>query len=331
MKKKKSYMDKKNILEEGIISYALSNGLKGFSNVYSELNPDLIIVLGDRFEILSAVIPAFIAKIPIAHIHGGEKTEGSLDDSIRHAITKFSAIHFVAAEEYKNRVIQLGENPQKVFNVGGLGIDSISKLNFLTRNEINKKLGIKFRNKNLLITYHPETVNEKLSLLGIRELLKSLSSMDETTFIFTLGNADAGNKLINKKIIEFVKNTENAYIFDSLGQLNYISVLNECDGVLGNSSSGLLEAPYLKKATVNIGERQQGRLKADSVLDCKPNSELISSSINKIYSKEFQIILDSVQSPYGKPGASRKIFDIILSLNIKSLIKKTFYDLNFDF
>ena len=309
------------------IAQATSIGINAFSKLFFNLNPELLIILGDRYEILSVVLPACYSNIPIAHIHGGEKTEGAFDDSIRHAITKFSHLHFVANKEYRNRVIQLGENPKRVFNVGGLGIDAIHNINFLSKRELIERLGIKIRKKNLIVTYHPETLDKKLSKKGIIELLKSLIRFKDISLIFTLPNADPDNKFIAEKISNFVKENPNAYLFDSLGQLNYFSLIKICDGVIGNSSSGLLEVPSFKKATINIGNRQKGRLTAKSVINCEPKEEIITKSINEIYSKKFQKVLKEVKNPYGSKGASEQIIKIIKKIDFKNLIKKSFYDL----
>ncbi len=309
------------------ISLATANGIIGFSRVFKKSRPDLLIVLGDRYEILSVILPACFENIPIAHIHGGERTEGVIDESIRHSITKFSHLHFVASEEYRNRVIQLGESPKRVFNVGGLGIDAMNELTLIDKNEIIKTLGIKFREKNLLITYHPETLDKESSQKGIIELLASLNKFNDIGLIFTLPNADIDNKFIKKSIYDFVQKRSNAYLFDSLGQLRYFSLLKLCDGVIGNSSSGLLEAPFFKKATVNIGDRQMGRLKAKSVLDCEPKEKLISKSIIKIFTEDFKNILKDVESPYGLPGAPEKIINILKKTNFNNLLKKSFYDI----
>ena len=310
------------------ISNATANGVIGFSEVFSQLKPDLLVVLGDRYEILSAVLPACFHNIPIAHIHGGERTEGLIDESIRHAITKFSHLHFVASEVYRKRVIQLGENPKKVFNVGGLGVDAINELKLLNKDQLSEKLNIRFSKRNLIVTYHPETLDNKLSKIGIDEILKSLYKLEETTLIFTLPNADQNNRYIVEKINEFVKHKKNSYSFNSLGQLNYFSLLKICDGIIGNSSSGLLEVPFFKKATINIGNRQKGRLKANSVIDCYSIEHNILESIERIYSEDFKKILRDVKSPYGEPGAPDKILDIIKKTDFSNLIKKNFYDLN---
>ncbi len=310
------------------ISNATANGVKGFSEVFCQLKPNLLLVLGDRYEILSAVLPACFHNIPIAHIHGGERTEGLIDESIRHAITKFSHLHFVASEVYRKRVIQLGENPKRVFNVGGLGVDAINELILLNKNQLSDKLNISFSKRNLLVTYHPETLDNQLSKIGIDEILKSLNKIEETTLIFTLPNADQNNIYIVEKINEFVKNKNNSYSFNSLGQLNYFSLLKICDGIIGNSSSGLLEVPFFKKATINIGNRQKGRLKANSVIDCPSKENDILKSIDRIYSEDFKKILRKVKSPYGEPGAPDKILDTIKTTDFNNLIKKNFYDLN---
>ncbi len=309
------------------ISIAVAKGVEGFAKTYQEINPDLIIVLGDRYEILSAVIPACFANIPIAHIHGGERTEGLIDESIRHSITKFSHIHFVANKEYKKRVIQLGEQPDRVHDVGGLGIDAISKIKLLSKFELENDLNFKFNEKNILITYHPVTLDKKNSILGMKELINFISDLKNTNFIFTMPNADPENKFIFELINDFVEKNDNAFSFNSLGQLRYLSLIKYIDAVLGNSSSGLLEVPFMKKPTINIGERQKGRLKAKSVVDCEANYNSLEIAFKKIFSKEFQLDLKNVVSPYGNPGASKKIATILRNYDFKNILKKQFYDL----
>ena len=310
------------------ISKATSNGIRKFSKIYENYKPDLLIVLGDRYEILSAVIPACFSNIPIAHIHGGERTEGLIDESIRHAITKFSHIHFVANEEYRKRVIQMGENPSRVFNVGGLGVDAISRIKFLDSKTIENDLNIKFKKNKFLITYHPVTLDPEASVKGIKELLKSLRHFHDCTFIFTMPNADTNSMPLLALINEFVENSKNAFFFKSLGQIRYLSLLKICDGVIGNSSSGLLEMPFFKKATINIGDRQKGRLKAESVVDCEPYEKSITEAIKKTQSQKFLRNLKYVKCPYGDPGAVNKILKILISIDFDNLLKKSFYDLD---
>lgn len=301
--------------------------LIGFGDVFAELRPDLLVVLGDRYEILGAVTAALFAKIPVAHVHGGELTEGAYDDALRHSITKMSHLHFVAAPAYRNRVIQLGEQPQYVHNVGGLGVDSLKKLKLLDRAELERSLNYRFAKKNLLVTFHPVTLSDQSDQQQLRELLKALGSFKDINFIFTLPNADTGSRALKAIIEDFVLNHENARAYASLGQLRYLSCMAMVDGVVGNSSSGLLEAPTLGKGSVNIGDRQKGRLTASSVINSKPNEDDIKEAINKLFSTEFQNSLAEVKNPYGNGGASEKILGVIKATNLNALPSKTFYNL----
>jgi GDP/UDP-N,N'-diacetylbacillosamine 2-epimerase (hydrolysing) len=310
------------------ISKSTGIGLIGFADVYNDLNPDIVVVLGDRFEILAASIAALFARIPIAHIHGGETTTGAFDEAIRHSITKMAWWHFVAAAEYKKRVIQLGENPGRVFNVGGLGVDAIKKTNLLSKDELMIKTGIKFGKKNLLITYHPVTLENKTSQQDFKSLLDVLSKIKDINLIFTMPNADSDGRIIKKMINDFVFNqSERSISFTSMGSLNYLSTLQYVDGVVGNSSSGLAEAPTFKIGTINIGDRQKGRLKAESVIDCEPTKKSIKLAIDKLYGHKFQKNLHSVQNPYGDGDAIEKIMSILSNKPIPEDMKKDFYDL----
>jgi GDP/UDP-N,N'-diacetylbacillosamine 2-epimerase (hydrolysing) len=310
------------------ISKSTGLGMIGFSDAFNKLNPDLIIVLGDRYEILSASIAAMFARIPIAHIHGGETTQGAFDEAIRHSITKMAWWHFVAADEYEKRVIQLGEDPKRVFNVGGLGVDSIKKTKLLSIKQLKKKTGIKFGKKNLLITYHPVTLEKQTSKKNFQILLNVLNELKDTYLIFTMPNADSDNKVIKKMINEFVTNNSKSSIsFTSMGSLNYLSTLQFVDGVVGNSSSGLAEAPTFKIGTINIGDRQAGRIKAESVIDCNPEQKTIKNAIKKLYSKEFQNKLETVSNPYGNGKATEKIMKILKMIKIPDHLKKEFFNL----
>ena len=309
------------------ISKSTSIGLSGFAGEFELLNPDMILVLGDRFEILSAVIAAMFARIPIAHIHGGELTEGAIDDAIRHSITKFSHLHFVGNEVYRKRVIQLGEKPERVFNVGGLGVDAINDINLIPKNKLEKDLNIKFLKKNLLITFHPVTLEDESSLKQISELLDALSNLQNTSLIFTMPNADGDSQVIFEKIEDYVSSNKNAYVFISLGQVRYLSCLAQVDAIVGNSSSGLHEAPSFRKATINIGDRQKGRIQSKSVINCKPLSQDIQKAIKDSYSQEFKEHLLNVQNPYGDGGAAKRIVETISNVDLSSLIHKEFYDL----
>ena len=303
-------------------------GLIGFSDAYTDLEPDVIIVLGDRYELLAASTTALFFRIPVGHIHGGETTEGAFDEAIRHSISKMALWHFVAAEEYKKRVIQLGEDPKRVFFVGGLGVDGIKKISLLKKFELEQSIGFNFGEKNLLVTYHPVTLENNSTEIQIQELLNSLNKLADTKIIFTRPNSDTNGRIINKYIDNFVNNNpQRSIAITNMGQKNYLSTLQFVDAVIGNSSSGLLEAPTFKIGTVNIGDRQKGRLKANSVIDCNAKKESISVAINKIYSMAFQKELKSVKNPYGEGLASEKITKILSNEPIPSDLKKKFYNL----
>lgn len=303
-------------------------GMIGFADAFVELKPELVILLGDRYEILAAAFSAFVARIPIGHIHGGESTQGAIDEAIRHSITKMSYWHFVATDEYKNRVIQLGENPSRVYNVGGLGVDSIKKSNLISKKELTNKMGIKFDKKNLLITYHPVTLEDGTSQKNFKSLINTLNELKDTYLIFTLPNSDSDSQVIKIMIKDYVaKNRDRSISFSSMGNLNYLSLLQFVDGVVGNSSSGLLEAPTFKIGTINIGDRQTGRIKADSVIDCKPNQNSVSNAIKKLYSNRFQNKLKTVDNPYGAGKATEKIMAILNKAILPNELKKEFYDL----
>jgi len=309
------------------VSKAISKGVDGFDRVYDELKPDLLLILGDRYEIFSAAIAAMVSNIPIAHIHGGESTEGVIDEAIRHSITKMSHIHFVAMEKYRNRVIQLGENPNLVFCVGGLGIDSIGEVQTIEKVELEKKLPVRFSKRNLLITFHPVTLEQRTEKKQFSELLSALSKLEDTSLIFTMPNAESGSENIVNQILSFCQKHANAFFFKSLGQINYFSCLKVVDAVVGNSSSGIIEVPSFYKGTINIGNRQRGRERAKSVVDCLPNENDISKAIELIYSKDFQEKLLKIENPYGSGESSSKIIEILEQLSFKGMLKKKFYDL----
>lgn len=309
------------------IAKSMGLGLIGFADALDELKPDLIVVLGDRFEIFAAVSAALVARIPVAHIHGGEATEGAFDESLRHSITKMSHLHFVAAEEYRRRVIQLGERPESVFLVGGLGVDNIKRTKLLTRSELEASLGFNLVQKNLLVTFHPVTLENATAADQMTELLAALAELEDTQLIFTLSNADTDGRILIKMIENFANQHANAHAFTSLGQLRYLSCVAHVDGVVGNSSSGLLEVPSFHKGTVNIGDRQRGRLQTKSVINCLPTRQSIAVALKKLYSDDFQSLLKNVQNPYGEGGASEKVVDTIKHYAINNITKKAFYDL----
>jgi len=310
------------------ISKSMGVAMFGFADAYELLKPDLVIVLGDRFEIFSAVTAAMIATIPVAHLHGGERTEGAFDEAQRHAITKMSHLHFTSTDEYRKRVIQLGEHPERVFNVGAMGIDNINHLNLLGQSEFEKIIGHKFNKYNLIVTYHPVTLESSTAEEQFLNLLTALDELEETFIIFTKANADTGGKVINKMIDTFVElHSHKAVAHTSLGQLNYLSALQYVDGVIGNSSSGLIEAPSFKIGTLNIGDRQKGRVKCESIIDCSPSYDDIRQGLVTLYSYKFKKNLKGVVNPHGTGGATKKIIDVIRTYSLENILKKAFYDI----
>jgi GDP/UDP-N,N'-diacetylbacillosamine 2-epimerase (hydrolysing) len=310
------------------IAKSMGLGLIGFADALNELRPDIIVVLGDRFEIFAAVAAALVARIPVAHLHGGETTEGAFDEAIRHSITKMSHLHFVAANQYRQRVIQLGEQPERVFLAGGLGIDDIKRLKLLDRAELEASLDFKLGQKNLLITYHPVTLENSTATLQMDELFAALAELRDTKLIFTMPNADTDGRALIKMVEQFAAQHPNARAYKSLGQLRYLSCIAQVDGVVGNSSSGLTEVPSFKKGTINIGDRQRGRLRAESVINCEPNRSDITAALQKLYSPNFQASLNYVTNPYGEGGASKLVVETIKQYSIDGVTKKAFHDLS---
>ena len=299
-----------------------------FAPALAELKPDILVLLGDRYEIFGLAGVASIMQIPIAHIHGGETTQGAFDEAFRHSITKMSHIHFAATNEYANRIIQLGEEPSRVFNVGGPGIENIKKLNLLNKDEFEKSIKFKLAKKNILITFHPVTLENSSAREQFNELLNALDELDDTNFIFTKANSDTDGDVINKMIDEYVsENSQKAVAFASLGQLRYLSAIKFVDIVLGNSSSGLLEVPSFKKATINIGDRQKGRARASSVIDVRPDKEEILAAIKRAYSKEFEQTLKDTINPYDGGNPSKKMVKILKEIKLDGILKKKFYDI----
>lgn len=310
------------------ITKSVGLGMIGFADAYARLAPDVIVVLGDRFELLAAVAAALLAGIPVAHLHGGETTEGAFDEAIRHSITKMSHLHFVAAADYQRRVIQLGEQPERVFLVGGLGIDAIKRITLLDREALEESLDFKLGKRNLLVTFHPVTLENHSSTHQMSELLAALNELAETHLIFTMPNADTGGKELAAMVTAFVGTHPNARAYSSLGQLRYLSCMKFVDGVVGNSSSGLAEAPSMGIGTVNIGDRQKGRLAAGSVIHCEPERAAIRNSIERIYAPHFQQALPFVVNPNGTGGASKRIVEVLKNYPLEGILKKSFYDLS---
>ncbi|HEC1809652.1 TPA: UDP-N-acetylglucosamine 2-epimerase (hydrolyzing) [Campylobacter lari] len=297
---------------------------------FEELKPDIVVILGDRYEMLSCATVAMINNIPIAHLHGGELTYGAIDDAIRHSITKMSHLHFPSTQEYANRVIQLGEHPSNVFNVGGFGVDNIKSMVLLSKTELEEKLNFIFFENTLLVTFHPVTLENNSPKTQFNELLIALSLFlkdKQNAIIFTKANADVGGKIINSMIDDFVLKHENTIAFDNMGALNYLSSMQFVKAVVGNSSSGLTEAPSFKIATINIGDRQKGRVKADSVIDVLPKKEEILKVINLVLTDEFQNSLKKVKNPYGEGDAAFKTKEILKNAKLKDILKKEFCDI----
>jgi len=310
------------------ISKSMGLAQISFAEAYAELQPDILVVLGDRYEIFSAVSSAMISNIPIAHLHGGETTEGAFDESMRHSITKMSHLHFTATNEYKNRVIQLGEEPNKVFNVGGLGIDNIKKLKLLNKADFEKSIDFKLNKKNILVTFHPVTLETATASQQFQNLLDVIDELKDTNIIFTKANSDTDGRIINSMIDEYVsKNSNKSVQFTSLGQLRYLSALQYMDAMVGNSSSGLAEAPSFKIGTVNIGDRQKGRIMSSSVIDCNTDIDSIRNGFKILYSSGFKTISNNSINPYGNGGASLEIKKIIKEISLENILKKSFYDI----
>ena len=312
------------------INKAIGLGLISFSEALKRLEPDILIILGDRFEALSIVISSYIMKIPIAHIHGGERTEGAIDEGIRHSITKMSYLHFTSTAEYRKRVVQLGENPERVFNVGAIGLDNIKNLELLTKKEIEKSFNFKFGDNSILFTYHPTTLNNDQLKQEIDEIFKALEELIKLGYkiIITKSNADEGGRFINQFIDKFsVKQKDKVFVSTNLGTLKYLSIMRYVDFVLGNSSSGIVEAPSLNVRTINIGERQRCRVRGNSIIDVKPLKEEILRAVSIAQNMDRK----KINNPYDQGGAARQIYDVLKDYleNNKINLKKEFYDIKF--
>ncbi len=309
------------------IAKSIGLGTISFADTFSRLNPDVIVVLGDRFEIFSAAQTAMVMRIPIAHIHGGELTEGLIDDPIRHSITKMAHIHFTANEEYKNRVIQMGERPDTVYNVGTLGVEGINNTKYLSKKELSESVQLTL-DKFFLVTLHPTTLQDNTSEAQIKILLQALDEFPQYQIIFTKTNADTDGRIINSMIEEYVKkNKDRSVVYDSLGQLRYLSAIKHCELVVGNSSSGLIEVPFFRKPTINIGVRQKGRLKADSVIDCSFDVNQIKSAIETATSLEFKEKIKNMPMIYGEGNTSEQLVQILKGIPLENIVMKQFYNI----
>lgn len=307
---------------------SMSRALSGFAEAYNELKPDLIVVLGDRYEILAAATAALIERIPVAHLHGGEITEGAYDDAIRHSITKMSHLHFTSTEEYRKRVIQLGEEPERVFNVGALGVENIKKLPLMSKEDIEKGIDFKIDQKTILVTYHPVTLGNRTAKDYIDDFIAALEERKELRVIFTMPNSDTGGQFIVDAINGFVeRNADRAKAYKSLGVLRYLSVMQQVAAVVGNSSSGLLEVPSFGIPTLNIGDRQNGRIAAESVWNCASDKTSVLEGFDKVLSKEFRDLAYVVHNPYEKANTAEEIFKVISTYPLEGLNQKRFYNI----
>lgn len=308
---------------------SMSKALAGFAQAYDALKPDLLVVLGDRYEILAAATAALIMHIPIAHISGGDVTEGAFDDAIRHSITKMSQLHFPSTEEYRKRVIQLGEQPDRVFNVGATGVENVKKLPLMSKEEIEKEIDFKIDEKTILVTYHPVTLGGRSAKEDIEDFISALQEKKDLRVIFTMPNSDTGSQFIVDAINEFVaKHSDRAKAFKSLGVVRYLSVMRQVVAVVGNSSSGLVEVPTFGIPTLNIGDRQKGRMAADSVFNCSPDKESVLKGLEVVTSVAFRQKAVETHNPYEKENTAQAIFNIISTYPLEQLKQKHFYDIN---
>lgn len=308
------------------IAKSIGLGVIGFADALDRLKPDVMVVLGDRYEILATTQAALVGRIPVAHIHGGETTEGAIDESIRHAITKMSHLHFVAAEPYRTRVIQLGEHPDTVFNVGALGIENIKRLQLLDRSQLEQSIDFELGTSCFLVTYHPATLGAVEPAAAMQALLDALDLFPDAKIIFTKPNSDTDGRFLIQMIDEYaLLNKDRVAVFTSMGQVRYLSALQLVDAVIGNSSSGIIEAPACNIPTVNIGDRQSGRLKAASIIDCQETTESIVKAISKALSSPFSEVVKQGVSLYGYGESASHIKDRLKHANLSST--KRFYDL----
>lgn len=310
------------------IAKSIGLGVIGFADALERLRPDILLLIGDRYEILAAAQAALVARLPVAHISGGETTAGVIDEAIRHAITKMSHLHFVAAEPYRLRVIQMGEGPAKVFNCGELALDNIKRLKLLERDELEKSLNFTLGEINFLVTYHPVTLKEENPSVAMGALLKALDAFPEAKVIVTKPNADTDGRVIIEMIDDYARaHSDRVFASTSLGRVRYLSAIKHAQVVIGNSSSGIVEAPAMRRATVNLGLRQSGRLKAASIIDCREDTSEIIQAVEAALSPVFREVLGKVESLYGDGNTAIEIKDHLKTIDLRGLLIKQFYDL----
>lgn len=302
-------------------AHSLALAIERFSQCFGKLKPDLLLILGDRYEIMGVAQAAMLNHVPIAHLHGGEITEGAIDDAIRHSISKMSHLHFTSCEEYRKRVIQLGEQPDRVFNVGSLGVENIKIVPLMSKEELEKSIVFNFGKKNLLVTFHPITL-EGNSSEQFKELLSALDELQDTNIIITAPNSDKGNEELFELIYKFEKQHSNVKYIKSLGMRRYLSAIQYVDAVVGNSSSGILEVPSFKKPTINIGNRQNGRIQANSIINCLANKQDILAALDKAYVSDFSEIIN----PYEKENTAEQVLNIVKNVELNNILNKTFYN-----
>ncbi len=312
------------------IAKSIGLGMIGFADAFRNNKPDILVMLGDRYELLSSAIAAMIQRIPIAHLHGGESTEGLIDEAIRHSITKMSHFHFVSTDKYRKRIIQMGENPEYIYNVGAIGLDNIRSMKLMTRDELEQSFDIKFGKQVFLVTYHPVTLESGSSKAHIHSLLSALNQYHEATIIFTQPNADTDSNIIADEIRKYVYDySKYCRYIETLGQIKYLSMCSVSDAIIGNSSSGIIEVPSFHVPTVNIGDRQKGRLMPASVINCSSDEKSIKSAIDKALDREFKASIGSIKNPYGDGNTADKIIEILKKVGISDkVLKKSFFDLN---
>lgn len=323
---KKIFIDQKNETPHNI-SVSSSIILRQLSKAVMSIKPDFAIIFGDRYEMLISSYLFTLYQVPIVHIGGGELTEGSYDNQFRHSISKMSNLHFVSHHTYKKRLISMGENPKTIFNFGSLSTDNLKKENFLTLKKLSTKYGLNFKRENFLVTFHPLTLDSKQTFRQFKILVNAINQFNKYNFIFTASNADQEGNKINKYINHLVKKHKNFFYIKSFGQKNYFSVLRYVKGVIGNSSSGLTEVPSFKIGTINIGDRQKGRVKSESIIDSKANKNSITLAIKKIISSKFKRKLRKVKNPFAKKNTADKIIRVLIKFNFNKN-KKIFYEKN---
>ena len=303
-------------------------GMISFADAFEDLDPDLIVILGDRYEMIAVASAALFHKIPLAHIHGGEITEGAYDDCIRHAISKMSHLHFTSTEAYRKRVIQLGEQPERVFNVGAIGIENIKHVPVMSKDELEVSLNFKMGDKCIIVTYHPVTLEDNSAEKQIEALLSALDTLEDYKIIFTYPNSDTNGSIIIEKVNEYVADyPEKAKAWPSLGLKRYLSALHYVTAVIGNSSSGIIEVPSFGIPTLNIGDRQKGRITAESVLNCEATESAIMEGLNIVLSDDSMTKAKKTLNPYEGTNTTEDILSVIKSYPLDNIIEKHFYDI----